>query len=355
MLQSNYGSIKEIIYKAGERVKVLVLGGTGVISRSIVELALAEGHEVTIFNRGSKSLFSNDVKCILGDKSNQEQFRELMSRQQFDAVIDMISFAAADVEFTLDALKGRTGQFIVCSSTAAYKRPYHTVPTVEDAEELCESQAFPYAYHKADMERYLKGVSTTEQAPITIIRPSLTYGIGGSNLGVLRQNYNIVHRIRSGKPLVMFGDGTIPWSFSFAPDVAKAFVGAIGNDRMYGQSYHATSEEVHIWKDLYLEFGNLLGAEPKLVHMSSEVLHEANPGLFAHLYYEKCYSGLFDNSKLKRDLPGYKASISLAQGLKMMLEWYESANLAIDMDKERMEDRLVDLHARFCEQLRSLV
>jgi nucleoside-diphosphate-sugar epimerase len=335
-------------------VNILVLGGTGVISRSIVEQALTEGHDVTIFNRGSKHLFADNVKSIVGDKSNQEQFRELMSRQQFDAVIDMISFDAADVELTLDALKGRTGQFIVCSSTAAYKRPFHTVPTREDAEELYDSPDFPYAFQKANMERYLKGVCSPAESSITIIRPSLTYGIGGSNLGVLRQNYNIVHRIRSGKPLVMFGDGTIPWSFSFAPDVAKAFVGAIGNKQMYGQSYHATSEEVHLWQDLYLEFGKLLGVEPKLVHLSTELLYESNPALFAHLYYEKCHSGLFNNSKLKRDLPGFEATINLSQGLAMMLEWYESAHLLIDMDKERMEDKLVEMHAQFSEQLRGL-
>ncbi|WP_079908310.1 NAD-dependent epimerase/dehydratase family protein [Paenibacillus sp. 32352] len=336
-------------------MKVLVLGGTGVISRSVVEQALAQGHEVTVFNRGSKNhLFANDVRVLIGDKSNREQFREQMKDQEFDAVIDMISFDAVDAECTLEAFKGRAGQFIVCSSTAAYKRPFRTIPTVEDAEELFDDPAFPYAFHKAEMERYLRKVIERGEAAVTMIRPSLTYGIGCANLGVLRQNVNIVHRIRAGKPLVMFGDGTVPWSFSFAPDVAKAFVGAVGNKQMIGQTYHATSEEVHIWQDLYLEMGKLLGVEPHIVHLSSDLLVEANPSLFSHLYYEKSYSGLFDNSKLKRDLPGFRAEISLSAGLSMLLDWYEREGHQADQEKDLLEDRLAGAHADFCRQLKDM-
>lgn len=337
-------------------MKILVLGGTGVISRAIVAEALAGQHEVAVFNRGSKNhLFSGEVECIVGDKSNREQFREVMKDRQFDAVIDMISFDAKDAQSTVETFKRRTGQIIVCSSTAAYKRPFRTVPTSEDAEQLVEDAAFPYAFHKAEMERYLQQVIEAGELPVTIIRPSLTYGIGAANLGVLRQNYNIVHRIRSRKPLVMFGDGTIPWSFSFAPDVAKAFVGAAGNERMFGQHYHATNEDVHVWQDLYLELGKLLGIEPQLVHISSSMLKDANPDLFSHLYYEKSYSGLFDNSKLKRDLPGYQASISLSSGLAMMLEWYEREGHSVDESKDRLEDRLTAFYADACRQLKELV
>lgn len=336
-------------------MKVLVLGGTGVISRSVVEQALAQGHEVTVFNRGSKNhLFASDVQFIIGDRSNREQFRELMKDQQFDAVIDMISFDSADAACTVDTFQGRAGQLIFCSSSAAYQRPFRTIPTMEDAEELCTDPAFPYAFHKAEMERYLQQVSARGEASVTIIRPSLTYGIGCANLGVLRQNVNIVHRIRAGKPLLMFGDGTVPWSFSFAPDVAKAFVGAVGNERMIGQAYHATSEEVHIWQDLYTEMGKLLGVEPTIVHLSSDLLKEANPSLFSHLYYEKCYSGLFDNSKLKRDLPGFKADISLSAGLSMLLDWYEREGHQVDQEKDLLEDRLTGAYADFCKQLRAM-
>ncbi|MDF2962801.1 MAG: nucleoside-diphosphate-sugar epimerase [Paenibacillus sp.] len=325
------------------------------ISRQIVERALVAGHEVVIFNRGTKRLpFAEDLEWITGDKSDHEAFRKLMEGRQFDAVIDMISFNEADARSTVETFKGSAGQLIMCSSIAVYKRPYKSNPIREEAEELFDNPEFGYAFQKAEMERYLQGVIREGGLPVTIIRPSLTYGVGAANLGVLRQNYNIVHRIRNGKPLVMFGDGTTPWSFTFAPDLAKAFVGAVGNQQTYGKTYHATSEEVRVWNDLYLEFGKIIGIEPQIVHMPSELLMRANPGLFAHLYYEKSYSGLMDNSKIKQDIPGFDVTISLNEGLQMMLDWYESEANSVDAEKDLMEDRLTELFFQWGRQIEAL-
>ncbi|WP_248926843.1 NAD-dependent epimerase/dehydratase family protein [Paenibacillus hamazuiensis] len=336
-------------------MKVLVLGGTGLISSQIVEQLLEAGHDVSVFNRGLRSLpYGDRVRSIVGDKTDAAGFRQTMSGVQADAVIDMISFNAEDAQVTVETFRGSAGQLIFCSSSAAYKRPYRSVPIREEAEELFDDPSFGYAFGKAEMERYLQRVITEGEVPVTIIRPSLTYGIGAANLGVLRQNYNIVHRIRSGKPLVMFGDGTTPWSFTFAPDLAKAFVGAVGNERTFGQAYHATSEEVHIWQDLYTVFGEVLGIEPHIVHISSDLLKTADPALFSHLYYEKSYCGLFDNTKAKRDIPGFRPTISLKEGLKMMLGWYEREGHRVDETKDRLEDRLVQLHGEWSRQLAGL-
>ncbi|CAG7631858.1 NAD-dependent epimerase/dehydratase family protein [Paenibacillus allorhizosphaerae] len=336
-------------------MKVLILGGTGVISRCIVEQLLAQGHHPVLFNRGTKKeLFQDDVEWITGDKNDKDAFQSLMQPHRFDVVIDMISFNASDAGLTVQTFKERASQLIFCSSTAAYKRPFRTIPAQEDAEALVDDPVFPYAYHKAEMERYLHTVIAKGEIPVTIIRPSLTFGIGGANMGVLRQNVNLVHRIKSGKPLVMFGDGTVPWSFTFAPDTASAFAGAAGNERTYGQSYHATNEDLHVWEDLYLEIGKLVGREPQLVHMSSQLLHEANPGLFAHLYYEKQYSGLFDNSKIKRDIPTFRNGITLAEGLDMMLRWFEREGHPVEAEKDRLEDRLVEMYHRFGNELKAL-
>lgn len=336
-------------------MSVLILGGTGVISRCIAERLIEGGKEPVLFNRGSRKLpFSRDLETIVGDKQDVQQFRRLMTGRRFDAVIDMISFNAEDARQTVETFRGSTGQLIVCSSSAAYKRPFRNIPVREDEEELCDSPAFPYAYHKAELERYLQTVIAEGSLPVTIIRPSLTFGVGGANLGVLRQNSNIVHRIRQGKPLVMFGDGTLPWSFSFAPDVARAFAGAVGNPAAYGKAYHATSEELHMWEDLYTEFGRLLGIEPNIVHISTDLLRQANPALFDHLYFEKSYPGVFDNAKIRRDIPPFRTEMSLSAGLAMMLDWYEREGMPFDADKDALEDRLAELHGRWSGELKAM-
>lgn len=336
-------------------MKVLVLGGTGVISREIVKLLLENNHEVSVYNRGSRALsFSSDVREIVGDRMDREAFEASMKNEKFDAVIDMICFNEDDARSTVAAFRESGAQIVVCSSVAAYKRPYVTVPTVESAESLFDDPVFGYAYDKAQVERYLGSVSKDEQLPVTIIRPSLTFGPGAANIGVLRQNYGIIDRIRSGKPLVMFGDGSTAWSFTFTPDLAKAFVGVLGNEKTYGEAYHACSEERCRWEDLYLEFGKVLGRDVEIIHISSELLVEANPDLFSHLYFEKTFAGLFDNSKIRSAIPHFHCDISLHDGVAMMVDWFEQEANQVDPAKEELENALVELHAGWKVQLRAL-
>ncbi|WP_187274373.1 SDR family oxidoreductase [Paenibacillus sp. N3.4] len=336
-------------------MKVLVLGGTGNISRAIVARLLDQSHEVSIFNRGSRKLnFSDDVRSIVGDKKDKERFEAQMREESFDAVIDMISFNAEEAESTVRAFGGRTGHIVMCSSSSVYNRPAQTLPIREDEEELFNDPGHPYAYHKADMERYLRGVYERDKLPVTIIRPSLTYGPGGYNIGVLRQNMNIVERIRSGKPLVMFGDGTTPWSFTFASDLAKGFVGVLGNPATFGEAYHVTSEEPHIWEDLYSTFGEVLGKEPHIVHISSDLLMTAAPKLCSHLFYEKTYAGLYDNAKIKSVVPDYHSEVSLHAGIKMMIEWYEREGCLVDLEKDAFEDQLVQFHQSWSRQIANI-
>ena len=336
-------------------MNVLILGGTGVISRAIVNQLLADNHDVALFNRGNKKLpFAGDVEQIHGDRLDREAFETAMRKRSFDAVIDMISFNADDAKSTVAAFRDNTHQVVICSSIAAYKRPYKTVPTIESSEELFDNPVFPYAFEKAEMERYLRTVIETENLPITIIRPSLTFGPGAANIGVLRQNYGIVERIRKDKPLVMFGDGSTSFSFTFVSDLAKGFAAVLGKKETYGHAYHFTSEERTIWEDLYLELGRIVGKPPRIVHIPAELLYKAAPNLCGHLYFEKTYAGLFDNSKIRSVDPRLQADLSLNEGMQIIVDWWEKEANTIDPEKEALEDKLVDLHGKWSEQVKNL-
>jgi nucleoside-diphosphate-sugar epimerase len=324
-------------------VNILILGGTGVISREIVQQLLQRQDEVTIFNRGQRDVaIPADVTRIIGDKRDRTAFSTLMRQQRFDAVIDMISYNVHDAQVTIETFGDRVQHFIFCSSVAAYKRPFTSIPTRENAESLIDEPTFLYGYHKAEMERYLQSVSAVGTHAITVIRPSLTYGIGSANVGVLRQNFGIVDRIRKGKPLVMFGDGTTPWNFTFAEDLAQAFIGAACNPQTYGKAYHATNSDLHYWQDLYLEFGRILGKEPNIVHLPATMLRVVRPPLFAHLDDEKKFPSHFDNGAIMQDVPQFKPRVSLGQGLQRLLSWYERDGHTIDEEKDRLEDVLVE-------------
>lgn len=333
-------------------MNVLVIGGTGVISRSIVSELLKENYEVSILNRGRSTLrFDGDVEWITQDRHDHEGFVSSLEGRKFDAVIDMVSFNKEDARQTVEVCGKATEHLIICSTVAAYTRPYRSVPTVEESEELTDDPGFAYAYNKAEMERYLMEVGANRGLPITRIRPSLTFGDGARNVGVLRENMGAVERIRAGKPLVMFGDGLTPWSFSFAPDVARGIVSLIGKEAAFGEAFHVSSEQRSLWRDLYLEMGAIVGKTPELVYIPSKYLYEAMPDLCAHLYREKSFPGLFDNGKLRSVVPGFSARISLREGLESLVESWERDGLAGDPEKDVLADRLIATTQEFTARL----
>jgi nucleoside-diphosphate-sugar epimerase len=322
-------------------MKVLIIGGTGVISTSIVDRLCEQKHDVTVFNRGLRPVrYKHAVAVIHGDKNAPDYAAKVSGG--FDAVIDMISHKKEDAAITLDAFKGQDAHFVFTSTVAVYKRPYRGVPIVE-THDLFDTDIFPYGYHKARMEDYLRE-RMAEGLKITIIRPSLTYGIGCKNIGVMRNNYGIVERIKNNKPVIMFGDGTNPWAYTFAHDLAKAYAGVLRRDVCYGQTYHATSDDVRIWDDLYIEFGKIIGVKPTILHVSTEMLHHAAPDTFTHVLMEKMHAGVFDNSKIKKDVPEFVCEYTLDKLLSKIYDWYMSDPDArvVNSELDLLEDSLVD-------------
>lgn len=322
-----------------EIMHILILGGTGLISREIAKTLLSQGHMVTLFNRGIQKIeFAGDIHFVQGDRFDLGDFTKKMKSLEPDVVIDMICFNQEDARQTHDAFAGRVKQIIYTSSVAAYKRPYKAFPMREETEDYCDSPDFPYGYHKAQMEKYLREKTGESSTAITIIRPSLTFGPGGTNMGVLRQNANIPYRIKNGKPLILFGDGTVSWSFTFAPDLAQAYVLSCMNSATFNDFFHVANSSICMWKDLYETIGKLLNRSVEYRYVPSAVLASADPALFLHLEMEKKYASIFDCSKFSQAVPEFQIHYSLEKGLEMMLDWWESENIPVDIEKDKLED-----------------
>lgn len=339
-------------------MKILIIGGTGVISSAIVRQGLMAGHEIITVNRGNRpSPYSGQIQTIIADRRTPD-FASRMAKVQADVVIDMISFNAADARQTLQIFSGRTGQIIFTSSTAAYNHPSRSFPIREDEEVMWKDPAFPYAYYKAEMEDYLRREMNENRTPITIIRPSLTFGDGAANFGVLRQNYNVVHRMKQHLPLVMVGDGTTPWSFTFADDLARGYILCCGNPKTYNEAFHITNTQIVLWEDLYRVIGDIIGEKPEFVYVPSQTLVQADPDLFAHFWYEKRYPGVYSNDKIMAAAPEYQPVITLKDGMTRLLQWWEENACTVDESKMRLEDAICCCAAEFqktlCERLGQL-
>jgi 2'-hydroxyisoflavone reductase len=155
-------------------MRLLVLGGTRFLGRTVVETALGRGHEVTLFNRGrtNPDLFPEAEK-LRGDRT-----RDLgaLGAREWDAVVDMATFLPRVVRLSVDALRDRVGRYVYVSSISVYAD--QSVPPVEDArvaelENPASESIEDYGALKATCERIVEDVFG-ERA--LIVRPGLIVG-----------------------------------------------------------------------------------------------------------------------------------------------------------------------------------
>lgn len=336
-------------------MKILILGGTGVISREIVKQGLEKGYDITIFNRGKKGIeFPEQVKVISGDRNDIEDFRFKMNDIKVDTVIDMICFNDSAAKQTVEIFRNKAKQIIITSSIAAYDRPYKSYPLHEDKEILSTNTDFKYGFDKAEMERYLQEEMGKDGAAITIIRPSLTFGDGAENFGILRQNRNIVRRIKEGKQVVMVGEGVIPWSFTFVEDLANGFILSCGNEKTYNKHFQITNDEQVLWEDIYKAVGKAVGTTPKMVYINSGLLSEMYPSVCSHLAFEKVHFSVCSIEKFQKAAPEYKPQVTLEEGIKKLVLWWEVNDFPYDEDKDILEDQICDYYNEFRDNILSL-
>lgn len=322
-------------------MKVLFIGGTGVISSACSELALARGSELYLLNRGqsqSSRPVPEGARVLHADIRDPEQARAVLADHDFDAVVDWIAFTPDQVAADIKLFRGRTGQYIFISSATVYEKPPSRLPITEDTP--LGNPFWTYAANKVACEELLREAARREGFPATIVRPSHTYDrtklptTGG---------YTSVARMRQGKPVVVQGDGSSLWVLTHHRDFAVGLVGLLGNPAAVGEAFHITSDELLTWNQIYTLVGHAAGVEPKLVHVPSDVIARYDAEWGAGLLGDKAHSVIFDNSKIRRFVPDFAPAIPFAVGVEEIVAWYDAdpARQAVDARLDALMDALV--------------
>lgn len=305
-------------------MKALFIGGTGTISMAITkQLAQNPDWELYLVNRGTRSdNVPANVKVITVDVNDEEAFAQKLGDLQFDCVCDFIGFVPEQLERDYRLFKGRTGQFMYISSASAYQKPLSDYKITESTP--LANPYWEYSRNKIACEEYLMKLYREEGFPITIIRPSHTYDERSIPAGAHGKDgsYQIVKRMLEGKPVLVHGDGTSLWTMTHNSDFAKGFIGLMGNIHAIGEAYHITSDETVTWNQIYQIIADALGVEYKPYYVPSDFLDEVGGYDFrGGLIGDKANSVVFDNSKLKRAVPGFCATVRLDQGIRKAVEY----------------------------------
>ena len=325
---------------------LLVVGGTGVISFAVVNEALKQGWKVTCINRGIShtQTLSQDVEQIISDYHNESLIRKMLSGRMFDAVLDVLCYTEKDIEYSVSLFKDHCKQYLFFSSAEAYNKPKYADRVYNEDADLV-NPLWSYSINKAKCEECLKVLAEKLNLTYTIIRPAITYGNTRIPYGVMPSygyHGTIICRILSDKPIILWDEGKAVAQITRVEDFAIGLVGLLGNPKAYNQAFHICGDEAYTWKEVIDVLGQILGKQPKYLNLSSQDLAREMPNYKEQILGGRAISQHLDNSKLKSAIPEFKTNISLYEGIKKTVDYYQSNNylLGIDFEFDALWDRI---------------
>ena len=326
-------------------MNVLFVGGTGIISSACAREASARGIDVTLLCRGESARHPPPptVKVLHGDIRDPRSARAALGDRRFDVVVQWVAFSREHVDLDIDLFRGRTRQYIFISSASAYQTPPSRLPVTESTP--LRNPFWKYSRDKIDCEERLVHAYRSEGFPVTIVRPSHTYDSG---LLPVHGGWTVIDRMRRGLPVVVHGDGTSLWTLTHNEDFARGFVGLLGREETVGDSFHITSDETLTWDQIHQLLGRAAGVRPELVHVPSDLIAKFDPEWGASLLGDKAHSLVFDNTKIKRCVPDFRAVIPYGYGATQQIGWYDEdpKRRAVHAETSALFDRILSAYAR---------
>jgi nucleoside-diphosphate-sugar epimerase len=325
-------------------MRVLFIGGSGIISSACSSLAVERGIELYVLNRGRSAdrPVPARAKVLQGDVRDPESIGKALDGLHFDAVVDWVAFTPEHVRADIELFRGRTRQYVFISSASAYQTPPARIPVVESTP--LANPFWQYSRDKIACEDVLVEAYRTDGFPTTIVRPSHTYD---KTTIPFDGGWTVLGRMRQGKEIVVHGDGTSLWTLTHHTDFARGFVPLLGHPRTIGDAFHITSDDVLTWNQIAEALAAAAGVEARIVHVPSDAIAAADSGWGAGLLGDKAHSMVFDNAKLRSVVPDYLATVPFEQGAREIVAWHDE-----DPSRQRIDPRFDTLMDRLAETYR---
>lgn len=327
-------------------MKILFVGGTGIISSAVASAVIAQGDELFLLNRGRSSRpMPKQARHLQADIHDAAEVETVLAGHEFDVVVNWVAFAPADIENDLRLFRNRTGQYIFISSTAAYQAPAQSLPLTESTP--LNNPFWHYAQQKIACEKRLYRAYREDGFPMTIVRPSHTYDQRSIPAPLMAGGYTMIDRLRRHRPVIIHGDGTSLWTLTHHRDFAQGFVGLLGHPHAVGDVFHITSDEVLSWNRIYAMLARGFGMEENFIHIPSTLINAFDARMGAGLLGDQAHCKIFDNTKIRRLVPGYKAVIPFHRGVEEIVRWYSAheSRQTVDRQLDETADRIIQAYA----------
>lgn len=322
---------------------LLFIGGSGNISAACTRAALARGDRVTVLNRSQRAATIDGAEQLTADIHDEAGLAALLGTRRFDAVVDFIAFTPDDIARDRRLFASRCGHYVFISSASVYHKPSRSPWITEGSPR--GNPHWQYSRDKIAAEDALFA-ACAEGFPGTVVRPSLTYDTVIPLPLASWTDWTIADRMLRGERIVVHGDGSSLWTITHADDFAAGLLGLLGLPQAIGEAFHITSDEVLSWDEIHRSVAAALGVEARIVHMTSDDIVACCPDEAGNLLGDKAVSALFDNTKIKRFVPGFQARIPFAHGIRRTLDWFRADPARMRGSRQGAEqiERLLAFH-----------
>ncbi len=316
---------------------------------------MRRGLDLTLVNRGNRGEVAG-ASCIRTDISEVAAARAALGDRHWDVVVDFISFTPADLQKRLEVFRGQAGQYIFISSASCYQKPVADYRVTESTPLV--NPYWQYSRDKIACEDFLLRELRDNGFPVTIVRPSFTYGqtVIPLSFNSWERPYTVIDRMRRGKPVIIPGDGTSLWQLTHNQDFAPGLLGLFGHQASIGHAVHITTDEVLNWNQIYQATAEAAGVrEPEVRHIASDFIAACLPAALGELHGDKANSVVLDNARIKRLVPDFVATRRYRDGIKRSIAWYD-ADPSRQLTDQRFDadcDRLIAAYDQGLESARA--
>ena len=338
-------------------MRVLFIGGTGLISSACTPLALERGMDLTLVTRGQSVRADVPVgaKTITADAHDAEALRaalreDVAKNGRYDAVVQWICFSPEHLRADIETFADLTDQYVFISSASAYDTPPPHYIARESVTKL-HNPFWQYSRDKAECESLLRAEGTAAGLGFTIVRPSHTYGYSDIPFAITSGSHpwTVAERMRSGRPVIMHGDGTSVWTLTDHRDFAVGLIGLLGNSQALGEDFHITGDDVLTWNQIHGHIAGALGVDAhalaeQTVYIPSPTLARFDRDAFeGPLLGDKANPAVFDTSKLRAIVPDFATNHRFADGIHETVAWFEAdkSRRGIDSQANALWDRVI--------------
>ncbi len=249
-------------------MKILVMGGTRFVGKSLVKKLLTKEVKIDIFTRGNNDI-PKGINFLKGDRNQINDIKQI-SNTNYDYIFDISGRELEQTKHLISYLKDSFKRYVYVSSAGVYKN-INELPLLETDEVDKESR------HKGKFET--EDWLIKEKIPFTSFRPTYIYG---------PNNYNKIEnwffeRLVNKQKIPIPGDGLLLTQLGHVSDLSDAMLKSIEIDKATNQIYNCSGEKGVTIKGLVYkcaEVCNIKSNEVNLCSFDYEKLDKKSRKLF---------------------------------------------------------------------------